>query len=751
MKKSQLSMVGRISASRARIILIAFLLFAAFLLYNIFYLCFYRYKYYRDKVFDQITTSSAMKAERGSIYDTNMNPLALTQTTWRVFISTKEIKKAEKRDGKDYSDIIARGLSNIFELDYEALKNKITSSALLDVTIKKNIDDEEYRKVISFISSNDLEELVLTEAQTSRYYPMGTTAAHVLGFTGSDNQGLYGLEYTYNDVLSGKNGYYLYAKDAGGNAMPGGYSSYTPPENGNSLVTTIDAYLQELLENQLETIRVNHSVTNRVTGIVMDTNTGAILAMATSSPFDPNEPYVLDDVSADILAGSGLVEGSDEYNSKKNELMQVMWSNKAISELYEPGSTFKIVTVSAALDSKSVSLSDRFSCHGYHTVGGWRIKCHKTTGHGSGFDLAYGLQMSCNPTMMTIAERMGAETFYSYVEKFGYFTKTGIDLPGEASYIFHDLENIGPTELATISFGQRFKVTVISQLRAIAAVANGGFLVEPYLVDKIIDEKGRVISEHEVSKSERIISQEVAQTVSDILEQGVSGDGGAKNAYVDGYYIAAKTGTSQKFEILDANGNSYLRIGSTVAFANSGDKSIAMIIVVDEPQSTVKYGSVVAAPYVSDFLSSALPYLEYSSSREKTTTVADNYVGMHIKSAKDSLASENVKYKIIGDGDVVLSQIPSAGIEITRELSTVYLYTIPKETEYTVIPSFIGISAYDANILALNSGLNIKIEGVTDAGARKHLTVTAQSLPPGEKHEIGSVIVLTVLKTDFED
>ena len=520
---------------------------------------------------------------------------------------------------------------------------------------------------------------------------------------------------------------------------------------GSSIVTTIDSFLQSALEKELETIRINHNVTNRVAGIVMDTDTGAILAMATSSPFDPNDPYTLDSVSLAKLLYSGYESGTEEYKKLKTELLQIMWSNKAVSEIYEPGSTFKIVTVSAALDSGTSSINDTFSCGGYHTVGGWRIKCHKTTGHGSGFNLAYGLQMSCNPTMMTIAERMGAETFYSYVEKFGYFEKTGIDLPSEASTLFHSLENIGSTELATASFGQRFKVSIIAQLRAVAAVANGGILVEPYLVEKVINNKGEIISEHTPSEEKRVIKEDVANLVSDVLEQGVSGDGGAKNAYVEGYYIAAKTGTSQKFDVLDANGNSYLRIGSTVAFAKSNGKSIAMILVVDEPQSTVKYGSVVAAPYISSFMQTALPYLEYESTKENDTYTLKSYVGMNTNSVKELLNSEKVNFKIIGDGNVILSQTPQSGVDISKGTSIVYLYTVEKKKDYVTVPSFIGLSAYEANILATNSGLNIKILGVNDSKSNAKLTVTKQSLIYGDSVPIGTVIEITVLKTDFED
>ena len=427
-----------------------------------------------------------------------------------------------------------------------------------------------------------------------------------------------------------------------------------------------------------------------------------------------------------------------------------MWSNKAVSETYEPGSTFKIVTVSAALDSGKASLKDTFSCHGYHTVGGWRIKCHKVTCHGSGFSLAYGLQMSCNPTIMTLAERIGSESFYNYVEKFGYLNKTGIDLPSEARTIFHSPENIGSTELATASFGQRFKVSVIAQLTAVAAVANGGNLVTPYVVEKIVDSEGRTVSEHKPKIKGRVVSEEVAMTVASILEEGVSGDGGAKNAYVDGYKIAAKTGTSQKFDILDENGNSYLRIGSTVAFAPSDGKGIAAIIVVDEPQSSVKYGSVVAAPYISSLMSVILPYLEYPADKESSDFTVENYVGMNINSVKKQLAESGVSFKVIGGGSVVMGQSPSPTEIITKELSSVIIYTEDEKTDTVKVPNTVGLTLKEAVILLSDLGLNLKIYGV-NASLGKNMKVIKQSKAEGEELKSGSVIEITVLEMDFED
>ena len=735
---------------RVYTVLIAFLLFCVYLLFNIFKLDYLLYDYYVKKTYDQITTSSSLGAKRGNIYDSNLNLLATSNTVWRIFIYSKELKNAEAKSGIDYSRVIAEGLGPILSLNTDKLYSKIKNSKVLDVTIKNSVEEEEYRKVLNFITENSLERLVFTEADTSRYYPQGKLAAHVLGFTGSDNQGLYGLEYYYDKTLKGTDGYYVYAKDATGKELYTEYSSYFPATDGNDLITTIDSYLQSELEAIIEKVQNSHAVNNRVCGVVMDTETGAILAMATTGAFDPNDPFTLDEYSQAKLDDCGYAKESEEYKKYKTELMQTMWSNKAISETYEPGSTFKIVTVSAALDSKSVKTSDTFSCPGYHMVGGWRIRCHKTTGHGSGFNLAYGLQMSCNPCMINVAERMGVETFYSYVKSFGYLEKTGIDLPSEAKSIFHDVSAIGPTELATSSFGQRFKVSVINQLTAVAAVANGGNLVTPYVVDKIIDPSGNIVFQHETQLKRQVISTDVANTVSQILIDGVDGNGGAKNAGVSGYKIAAKTGTSQKFDVLDSNGNSYLRIGSTVAYSTSGDKGIAVIIVVDEPTTSVKYGSVVAAPYVSEFMEKALPYLDYKSSNNINTTV-ENYVDLDILTAKKLLEKSKTEYEIIGNGQKVLNQMPPSGETLTFPLSKIILYTEDSDDLYTTVPQMIGERLDDAIRLAIESGLNVKLSGNNATNPSPNSTVSYQSLPYGKKIKRGAVVTIRAISTEHED
>ena len=744
-------LINRITHRRAVALILVITIFSGYLLFNIFSLGFFKYSYYTDKTYDQITTSTSLKANRGTIYDSAMNVLATSSTTWRLFVSSRDIKTKEKDDGIDYTKIISEGLADIINTTESIISEKITGTNTLDITLKKSINTEQYEKVISFIKENRLEKLVFLEAQSERSYPNGTLLAHVLGFTGSDNQGLYGLEYYYDEFLRGEDGYYLYAKDAVGNSLDTQYSTYQPALDGASLVTTLDSYIQEVLEATIEEVRVNHMVENRVSGIIMNIHTGAILAMATTSAFDPNSPFELDEISKAKLDSSGYTVGSDEYNAYKRALLETMWSNKALSETYEPGSTFKLITVSAALDSGVVTLNDTFTCTGYMQIGGYRIRCHKTTGHGSGFNLAYGLQMSCNPCMMSLADRIGPNRFYSYVEKFGYFEKTGIDLPSEASTIFHKEESIGTTELATASFGQRFKVTMINHLRAICAVANGGKLVTPYVVEKVVSSDGKIVKQHEPSEGERVISADVSATVSQILIDGVNGDGGAKNAGVFGYDIAAKTGTSQKFDVLDENGNSYLRISSTVAYAADPDNGIAMIIIADEPTSSVKYGSVVAAPYVSKVLERVLPYLNYKSNAPEINVTVENYVGLNIETAKKLITSAGLAYEIVGNGDKVLSQTPKGVETVTIPLSKIILYTEICENEYVSVPSLVGLTTEQAIKEASRAGLNIYITGNELENMSKISIVYEQSLESGSRVKRGSVIKIRPIITEFED
>ena len=503
---------------------------------------------YQSKVINQMTTESPVPADRGKIFDRNGNVLATNITTYRVFISPSSIASASGTEGEEgyvnYADVVARGLSDTLGVTYESVYKQATGyTQYLDRTIQRKVKEEAADKVREYIEENDLEDMIYLEAQSTRYYPGETLGAHVIGFTNSDGVGLYGLEYQYDQYLRGTDGYYILARDSYGNEMPYEYASYIDAVDGYDVTTTIDASVQSYLEEQLEKTVKDHNVQNRACGIVMDVNTGAILAMATSSPFDLNDPWAISEDMQNALAKSGYAEGSDEYNALLSKTLTESWSNKAVAESYIPGSTFKIITSSMALEEKLVSTTESVSCRGSMRVLGINIHCHKVQGHGS-LTFAGGLQQSCNVWFMTLGGRIGVDKFVQYTDIFGYREKTGIDLPGESSSIF--IDQMSELDLAIYAFGQNFNVTPIQQITAVSSVANGGKLMTPYLVESITDASGNVIYAHEVEVKRETVSEDVCKTISQMLEEGVSGNGGAKNAYVAGYKVAAKTGTSEK-------------------------------------------------------------------------------------------------------------------------------------------------------------------------------------------------------------
>lgn len=766
-------MMNSVTAKRSFILLIFFALFALLLVCVIFKMQVFEYDMYQEEVINQITVENSVSAERGTIYDRNMNVLATNQTTWRVFISPVDIQSAvytsvidraiyrvrygeslaASKSGDRQDEIIAAGLSEILGVDYDFVLKKAAMSGRRDETIKKNVDKETADKVLDFIEEYGLQQQVHLEATNKRYYTYGSMAAQTLGFTGVDGQGLYGLEYQYDDELTGVDGKYIIAQDARGNEMAYNYESYVEPINGYDMLTTIDTRIQHELDLQVEAALQDSAAQNRACGIAMNPKTGEILAISVKPDFDLNAPYVLDELSQAALEESGLSEESDEYKAFLTQLRQIMWSNKAITEIYEPGSTFKIVTTAMALEENVTTPTELFTCTGALQVGGYTIHCHKKGGHGT-VTFARGLQQSCNPVLMTIAARVGSSKFYDYFEAFGYLEKTGIDLPGEGNTVFHKKESLGTTELATASFGQRFKVSPIAQLTAISAVANGGYLVTPHLLDKFIDDEGNVIYSYGTKIKRQVISTETANTISQILEAGVSGDGGAKNAYVKGYKVAAKTGTSEKFDEPEKE----LRIGSCVAYAPADDPQIAVIIMVDEPTSASIYGSVVAAPYVANFLSNVLPYLgiEPVYSEEdlaKMQIMVGRYTGSSITDAKKKIKELGVAVEIIGNGDTVTGQTPKSGSTISLENGRIILYSdnVDPASKTVVVPDILGCTAAQANEKIINAGLNIEIKGAQNYDKGSGAIVTSQSYAGGTEVPYGTVITIEVLHMDATD
>lgn len=787
---------GIVGRSKILLVLVA-ILFTA-LLFRVLFLQTAEYDRYQKKVIEQMTTQSEVQADRGNIYDANGVAIATNITTYRVFISPSSIAEEQSEKNQNGEDIqlaemISKRLSDLLGVSYDFVLKETERTRYLDRTVKKGVSEAKADEVREFIAEYGLQRMIYLEATDTRYYPYSTLASHVIGFAGSDGGGLYGLEYSYNSLLAGTNGRFITARDARGNEMPYEYEEYIEAEDGYDLHTTLDVFVQSALEEQLEKAYVESGGENRAAGIVMNVNTGAILGMAVYPYFDLNSPWTLDMDSQLILDSGGYDADSEAYGDLKQALLLQMWSNKALTESYIPGSTFKVMTAAMVLEEDEVDVNEGFSCNGYKSVLGHKIHCHKTQGHGS-LTFTKGIQQSCNPVLMTVGLRLGAEKFYNYLTAFGYAGKTGIDLPGEGTSVVAAKENFTELDLAIYSFGQNFNVTLIQQITAVASVANGGYLVTPHLMSSVTDKDGNLIKSYETNVRRQVVSAQVCATVSQILEGGVSGDGGAKNAYVAGYRIAAKTGTSEKKErecprcdsvaLPQKNGDvvtcvctlckyegaldefpvSKDYVCSTVAYAPADDPQYAVIIMVDEPTSGVLYGSVVAAPYVADVMETILPYLGveavYSETElEKFAIETPNCIGMtgsYVKNYYGEGTKSNLNVIVIGDeSDVVRKQYPEKDTVMEKASGTLILYTGKSGEEIqpqtVTVPDVVGKSASAANSELIKKGLNIRIEGTKNYMTGTSVKVVSQSIPSGTVVPQGTVITVRFLSLEDED
>lgn len=740
---------------RAGALLLAVLTAFAALLGRIFLIQTVYFDKYLKKVEDQISTQSPTRAERGVIYDRNGEALAVSTTSYRIYISPSSIRAKQNEMRKkgievDYSADIARGLSDILDIDYDEVYRQTSYTKYLERTIARDVSGETADRVRELIAREGYYELVHVAATSKRYYPYGSLASAVLGFTDADGNGSCGLESSYNSALSGTDGYYVTARDSYGNEMPGEYELYVPSVDGSSLNTTLDLYLQSVLEEELMSALSDSDAKNRASGIVINVKTGAILAMATVPGFDLNEPRSLNDYYAQLLSSDKIEKGDDGYAEAYTAYLLEMWRNKAVSDSYIPGSTFKIISSAAALSEGKVSLEgDRVFCGGSLSLYGHTIHCHKRLGHGS-LTFAQGLTQSCNVWFMTLGERLGVNAFYDYFKSFGYLEKTGIELPGEASSVIRTQSSMTGLDLAIYSFGQNFNVTPIQHITAIAAVANGGYLLEPYLVESVVSADGSVTYEHESTPRRRVVSEEVCRTITSILEEGTSGDGGAKNAYVAGYKIAAKTGTSEKkgTDIRVDGVKAY--VCSCVAYAPADDPEIAVLMMVDEPSRGILYGSTVAAPYVGSFLGRALPYLGFERDESAVGNLpTPSFVGMSTAQASEYAKNYGYETVTLGDGAYITSQSPAAETLIDKTNKKIILYTGNAAPSDTVsVPSLTGMSAYAANKIIINSNLNLCIEGVGEGSTGIGATVVAQSPEPGTAVPPGTVVRLTLRYLD---
>ncbi len=700
---------------------------------------------YQKLALEQQLRSTTISAKRGSIFDRNMKTLAASATVWTVFISPAQIA-----DEAELS-LIADKLSVILEVDRQTIidrgKNKKSYYEIIKNKIEKTVAD----KVTRFVLENNIKSVNLEE-DTKRYYPYGSLASTVLGFTGSENKGAYGVESYYDKFLSGTPGMVVSAKNAKGADMPFRYQQLYDPQDGNSVVLTIDEVVQHFLEKHLETAVVEHNVQNRAAGIVMNVKTGEILGMATKPDFDPNQPLVIGDKNITAQLTKLKANGEEEaYNSLLRQAQFDQWRNKAISDPYEPGSVFKIITASTALDLNVVKeTGDYFTCPGYLVVAGRRKACWKTAGHGT-IDFTQAIKFSCNPAFMMVGARIGAVSFYNYVDCFGFLEPTKIDLPGEADSYFYPLSLLAKEsgeELASSSFGQTFKVTPIQLITAASAAVNGGKLMQPFVVKQVLDPEGNVISTTQSQEKRQVIAQGTSKRIASLLEHVVKDpDGSGKYAYIPGYRVGGKTGTSEKLD-KKVEGQVAYRVASFLGFAPADDPEIMVLVLLDEPHMQNIYGSVIAAPVVGGILSDILSYLgvepQYTESELAALDVSVPYVtDSMIHDAQSKLTALGLKNKVIGSGTKVLKQIPGSGQPMPKG-GTVLLYTQEEKKDTKAqVPNVVGMSGQQANKAILNAGFNIKIMGI---GIEKSTSVATKQTPAaGESAELGSVITVQFL------
>lgn len=697
---------------------------------------------YQNEASEQQLYDSLVTAPRGEIYDRNMQVLARSTTAWTVYITPNGIHKIEDEADKEYvRKTIAENLSEILELEYDKVYEQ-TGKRSYYVIVKKKIEKSVADKVREFLSDEKYEDLELVkyvglDETTKRYYPNDSLASVVLGFVGSDDQGLSGLESYYDNELTGIAGRVVAAKSAAGTDMPLTYEMVESAKKGNSLVLTIDSYIQYTAEKYLEAAIAENQIAERGAAVVMNVKTGAVLAMAVKGDFNPNDPFTL---SATEQKQVAEITDEKKKEEKENELLNRQWRNKAVSDTYEPGSVFKIVTASIALEENLINEKSTFYCSGSTTVAGQHYNCHKRQGHGNQ-TLAQSIANSCNPAFITIGQQIGVSTFSKYFKAFGLTEKTGIDLPGEANSTYHAEENMGPVELSSTSFGQTFNLTPMQLISAAAVCVNGGYLVKPHLVEKMIDEDGKVVKTTDTGYKRQVISEKTSATMRTLME--FVAEKGAKNALATGYRVGAKTGTSQKMSKILSTGDSYLYVGSCVSVAPIDDPEVAVLVILDEPKGDKYYGGVISAPVNGKIMTDILPYLGYepSYSEEELKNLATSVpevVGDTVENAKAKLSSVKLEYQVKGKGEKIVKQLPEAGNRILRG-GVVILYTDDTDDQTVTVPNLVGLTANEVNTVAAQSGINIEFSGNTTSTGLKSYN---QSVAAGTSVSAGTIVTV---------
>lgn len=690
----------------------------------------------QESAVDLQLADTTVSAKRGTIYDANGNVLAESASVWQVVMSPVNFKNDKQRQAA------AKGLSEIFDLEYNDVLDD-TKQQSHYVVVKRRIESDEREKVLELIDTlkkdYSCSGVIQLLDDYKRYYPKNSLASSVIGFTGSDDQGLEGIEYEYDSYLSGTPGRIITAQNARGTDMPFRYEQNVESEDGNNVYLTIDETIQSICEKYMQKGVEDNNVLNKGVCIAMDVNTGAILAMVTTDGYDLNNPYELSAKDKKKIKSTAKSKQAEAESAALSN----MWRNKAVADTYMPGSVFKMCVASAALEENLVNEKTSFTCTGSISVEGETIHCSNISGHGTQ-NFVEAISNSCNPAFIQIGQMLGAGKFRQYYQGFGFSDKTGIDLPGEAEDSFWKEGKMGGVDLAVASFGQNFTITPIQMITACAAVSNGGYVVQPHVVSKITDSKGNVIKTVDKKVKRQVISDDTSKKMNEYLEYNTERQGAAAG-YISGYKVAGKTGTTEKRGVTKVESSfSEDYISSFCGYAPADDPQIAMLVFFDTPDGDAYYGSQVSSPVFINIMSEVLPYLDVKTSYTDeelgyVDASAGDYTGVSVDEAKTAVEADGFTATVKGNGSTVISQIPTVSSGLQKGGSIVLYTDSDSQSETVSVPSLIGLSPDEVNNVASAYGLNVSFSGATTSSG----TSSSQNIEAGTSVSPGTVITVS--------
>ena len=690
----------------------------------------------QESAVDLQLADTTVSAKRGTIYDANGNVLAESASVWQVVMSPVNFKNDKQRQAA------AKGLSEIFDLEYNDVLDD-TKQQSHYVVVKRRIESDEREKVLELIDTlkkdYSCSGVIQLLDDYKRYYPKNSLASSVIGFTGSDDQGLEGIEYEYDSYLSGTPGRIITAQNARGTDMPFRYEQNVESEDGNNVYLTIDETIQSICEKYMQKGVEDNNVLNKGVCIAMDVNTGAILAMVTTDGYDLNNPYELSAKDKKKIKSTSKKKQAEAESAALSN----MWRNKAVADTYMPGSVFKMCVASAALEENLVNEKTSFTCTGSISVEGETIHCSNISGHGTQ-NFVKAISNSCNPAFIQIGQMLGAGKFRQYYQGFGFSDKTGIDLPGEAEDSFWKEGKMGGVDLAVASFGQNFTITPIQMITACAAVSNGGYVVQPHVVSKITDSKGNVIKTVDKKVKRQVISDDTSKKMNEYLEYNTERQGAAAG-YISGYKVAGKTGTTEKRGVTKVESSfSEDYISSFCGYAPADDPQIAMLVFFDTPDGDAYYGSQVSSPVFINIMSEVLPYLDVKTSYTDeelgyVDASAGDYTGVSVDEAKTAVEADGFTATVKGNGSTVISQIPTVSSGLQKGGSIVLYTDSDSQSETVSVPSLIGLSPDEVNDVASAYGLNVSFSGATTSSG----TSSSQNIEAGTSVSPGTVITVS--------